>query len=109
MLRNCYLAEADVLREMNRLEDAASIYRDISLRYMNEPPALEAILGQARCAKDLGRQSESDLLIQRARVVLQRIPAEWDNRFQEMTRFDREGWEKLLTWMNNRIDNAGGV
>ncbi len=109
MLRNCFLAEADTLREMNRLEDAATAYRTVSLRYMNEPPALEAILGQARCAKELGRSRESNLLIRQAEVVLQRIPNEWNGRFEETTRFDRNGWEKLLTWMNDRIDNVVGA
>lgn len=106
MLRNCFLSEADTLREMKRLEDAATAYRAVSLRYMNEPPALEAILGQARCVKDLGRLRESDLLIKQASIVLQRIPNEWNGRFEETTRFDRDGWEKLLTWMN---DQRGGV
>lgn len=108
-LRNCYLAEADTLREMQRLEEAATAYRAMSLRYMNEPPALEAILGQARCVKDLGRTRESQLLIRQAGVVLQRIPTEWDDHFASITRYDRGGWEKLLTWMNDRIDNANGV
>ena len=109
MLRNCFLAEADTLRKMKRLEEAATTYRAISLRYMNEPPALEAILGQARCAKDLGRDRESNLLIRQAAVVLQRIPNEWNGRFQDTTRFDRAGWEKLLTWMTVRLDNAVGA
>jgi tetratricopeptide (TPR) repeat protein len=110
MLRNCFLAEADTLREMSRFEEAADTYRAVSLRYMNEPPALEAILGQARCAKDLGRDQEANLLIRRANVVLQRIPNEWNGKFEETTRFDRNGWEKLLTWMSSRLDTtAGGV
>lgn len=110
MLRNCLLSEADTLRQMNQLEDAAAAYRAVSLRFMNEPPALEALLGEARCAKGLGRNRESDLLIRQASVILQRIPSEWDDRFEETTRFDRRGWERLLTWMNNRLDNTtGGV
>ncbi len=118
MLRNCFLAEADTLRELSevdeareteRLENAAAAYRAVSLRYMNEPPALEAILGQARCAQKLGRDRESELLIRQASVVLQRIPNEWNGRFEETTRFDRNGWEKLLTWMTNRLGNVSGV
>ena len=109
MLRNCYLAEADTLREMKRWEEAATAYRTVSLRFMNEPPALEAILGQARCAKDLGRVRESELLIRQAAVVLSRIPNEWNGRFEETTRLDRDGWTRLLTWMNNRIPAGTGV
>ena len=107
MLRNCLLAEADVLREMERLEDASTAYRAVELRYMNEPPALEAILGRATCAKELGNPNEADMLIRQASVVLQRIPNEWNERFAETTRFDRDGWEDLLGWMNQRIDNQG--
>ncbi len=106
MLRNCFLSEADTLREMDRLEDAAMAYRAASQRYMNEPSALEAILGQARCVKELGRDQESDRLIRQANVILQRIPNEWNGRFAETTRFDRKGWEQLLSWMNNRLDIA---
>lgn len=107
MLRNCLLAEADVLRDMNRLEDAARAYQEVEQRYVNEPPALEAILGRARCARRLGRPQEADMLIRQASAVLDRIPEEWNDRFEETTRFDRAGWEDLLTWMNERIDNRG--
>ena len=114
MLRNCFLAEADTLREMaeadtvrdpQRWKEAADTYRAVSLRYMNEPTALEAILGQSRCAKEMGQDQEAELLIRRANVVLQRIPNEWNGRFAEVTRFDRNNWEKLLTWMTSRLDN----
>ncbi len=108
ILRNCLLAEADVLRELDRPDEAASAYRAVELRFMNEPPALEAILGRAACAKQLGRPREADMLIRQASVVLQRIPSEMDNRFAETTRYDRSGWEQLLGWMNQRI-TAGGV
>ena len=47
------------------------------------------------------------MLIRQASVVLQRIPNEWNGRFSETTRFDRDGWEDLLGWMNQRIDNRG--
>ena len=108
ILRNCLLAEADVLREMELWDDAASAYRTVELRYMNEPPALEAILGRAACAKRLGRPREADMLIRQASVVLQRIPNEMDEQFADTTRYDRGGWEQLLGWMNQRI-TAGGV
>ena len=107
LLRNCFVAGADVLREMNRLEEASQAYKTIELRYMNEPTALEAILGRASCMRDLGRPAEADMLIKLASVVLNRIPKEWDDRFDETTRYDRRGWQELLDWMNNRIDNQG--
>ncbi|TWT53002.1 Tetratricopeptide repeat protein [Rubripirellula amarantea] len=105
ILRNCSLAEAETLREMGRLDEAATAYRAVELRYMNEPIALEAILGRANCAKELGRLEEADLLVQQANVVLGRIPDDWNGRFEETTRFDRRGWQEYLTWMNSRISS----
>ena len=103
MLRNCYLAEGDVLRRMGKLDEAAAVYQAVELRYMNEPPALEAILGRVAIAREQGKLREADMLIRQANLVLQRIPAEWDDRFAEMTRYDREGWETFVGWMNDRL------
>ena len=108
MLLNCFLAEADTLRELGMLEDAATAYRAMSLRYMNEPPALEAILGQARCVRDLGRVREADLLIRQAAIVLERIPDHYDEEFEKITRYNRDGWQQLLTWMNAGIKEPVG-
>ena len=108
LLRNSMMAEADTLKEMGRFEDAATAYRTISLRYMNRPPALEAILGQARCVRKLGRSREADLLIRQASVVLQQIPPALDNEFQRTTRYDRAGWEKMIAWMTAGMRDPGG-
>jgi tetratricopeptide (TPR) repeat protein len=94
------LGEADTLFELQQYEQSADAYRTISLRYMNEPPALEAMLGQARCLRSMKRERDARLVIRQAVTVLSRIPAEWDNRFAETTRYDRQGWESLLTWMD---------
>ncbi len=107
LLRNCYVAEADVLREMDRLDEAAIAYLAVEHRYMNEPTALEAIIGRANCMRDLGRADEADMLIRQASVILGRIPQEWNGRFEETTRYNRDRWEELLTWMNNRLDDNG--
>ncbi len=110
ILRNCMMAEADTLKEMGRLEDAATAYRTMSLRYMNEPPALEAILGQARCVRELGRNREADLLIRQAGVVLEQIPATLDDEFTKTTRYDRQGWKQMMAWMTAGIQApVGGV
>lgn len=108
ILRNSLLAQADVLRDLRRLEDAAAAYRTVELRYMNEPPALEAMLGRASCARELGDNDQAERLIRKASVILQRIPREMDEQFAETTRYDRSGWEQLLGWMNQRA-SAGGV
>lgn len=94
------LGEADTLYELGLYEESADAYRTISLRYMNEPPALEAMLGQARCLRSLKKDRDARLVIRQAVTVLSRIPAEWDSRFVETTRYDRQGWESLLTWMD---------
>lgn len=99
MLRNCFLAVADLLQAMGRLEEAAEAYRGVSLRYTNEPPTLEAMLGQAQCMEALGRSREAGLIIRGAERALQRIPASWDGRFAETTRYNREQWERLLAWL----------
>ncbi len=103
MLRNCYLAEGDVLRRMGKLDDAAAVYQAVELRYMNEPPALEAMLGRVAIVREQGKLREADMLIRQANLVLQRIPPEWDDRFAETTRYDRQGWETYLGWMNDRL------
>jgi TolA-binding protein len=94
------LGEADTLYELGQFEESADAYRTISLRYMNEPPALEAMLGQARCLRSMKRDRDARLVIRQAVAVLGRIPAEWDSRFAETTRYDRKGWESLLSWMD---------
>ncbi|TWU41936.1 tetratricopeptide repeat protein [Novipirellula artificiosorum] len=109
MLRNCFMSEADTLKELGRLDDASVAYRAVSLRYMNEPTALEAILGQACCVRELGRDREAALLVRQADVVLQRIPPKFDDDFQKTTRYDREGWQQLLAWMNAGIQDPGGI
>ncbi|WP_345327389.1 tetratricopeptide repeat protein [Novipirellula rosea] len=108
LLRNCMMAEADTLKEMGQLEEAATAYRTVSLRYMNQPPALEAILGQARCVRELGRRREADLLIRQASVVLKQIPPKLDDEFKRTTRYDRTGWEKMIAWMTAGMRDPGG-
>ncbi|WP_197171052.1 tetratricopeptide repeat protein [Novipirellula aureliae] len=109
MLRNCFLSEADTLKELEQYEEAATAYRTVALRYMNEPPALEAILGQISCARALGRSHEADLMIRQAEVVLQRIPRSFNDQFAKTTRYDRQGWEQLIAWMKSGIQTTDGI
>lgn len=105
LLRNCLIGEADTLFELERLDEAAAAYGSVTLRYMNEPLALEGILGHAQCLRRLGRQREADSRIRQASLVLRRIPDEWNGRFEEITRYSRGEWDRLLQWMNGRIAN----
>lgn len=107
MLRNCLIGEADTLYEMNLLEDAAAAYGSVTLRFMNEPLALEGIMGHAECLRRMDRIREADSRVQQASQVLRRIPNEWNDRFQEITRYSRAEWDRLLTWMNDRIRARG--
>lgn len=100
MLRNCMISEADTLLALNRLNEAETAYRSISLRYRDEPIALEAFLGQVECARKLGRNREAELLVQQALVVLDRIPPDLEPQFETMTRFDRREWGLYLNWMD---------
>ncbi|MGV3484041.1 MAG: hypothetical protein ACO1RT_06470 [Planctomycetaceae bacterium] len=101
MLRNCYVAEADTLFDLKRYEEASDAFRAVSLRYMNEPPALEAMLGQSRCLHQLKRDREARLVIRQAAVVLSRIPPDADDEFLKTSRYDRKRWEELLTWLDS--------
>ncbi len=100
MLRNCYVAEADTLFELGRFEQSAEAFRGVSLRYMNAPPALEAMLGQARCLRELNRPQEARLVIRQANVILKRIPPESEDSFLKTTRYDRKRWKELLNWLD---------
>ena len=101
MLRNCYIGEADTLFDLGQFEPAADAYRAVSLRYLDKPPALEAMLGQSRCLKELSRPREARLVIRQAIIVLNRIPPEADEQFALTTRYDRKRWEELLSWMDS--------
>lgn len=99
ILRNASLASADVLRDMGKLQEAVEVYRGISLRYMNEPTALEAMLGQSRCLEDLGQSLEASRVLRQAERVLDRIPAAMDDQFATTTRQSREQWQRFLGWL----------
>jgi len=102
ILRNAYIAEADTLFDLGRFDEAAEGFRAVSLRYMNSPPALEALMGQARCLRQLNRQREARMVIRQAGIVLARIPPESDQQFLATTRYDRNRWKELLTWLDAR-------
>jgi len=119
LVRNCLMMEGDTLMEMARGEtgaaaeqliiEAEQVYQAMSARFMNEPPALEAIIARADCLRQLGQTKGAEKQIDLASYVLGTIPPELDDEFEKTTRTDREGWEKLLTWMSARVNNQGGA
>ena len=99
MQRNCMMFEADVLKSMNKYREAADVYRTIESLYIGQPAAIEAIVGRATCARQLGNDREFEILLRQASELLKQIPVESDPEFAETTRYDREGWEQLLDWI----------
>lgn len=99
MLRNCYLAEADMLFELGQIAEAAEAYQNTAHRFLNEPLSLEALLRQGRCFERLGRSADAKRVLQQAARVLERIPAEKDAGFVKTTRYDRPSWVSLLDWL----------
>ncbi len=104
MQRNCFMFEADVLKSMNKYREAADVYRTAEALYAGQPAAIEAIVGRARCARQLGNDRESEVLFRQASEMLKQIPVESDPEFAETTRYDREGWQQLLDWMIQNFD-----
>ncbi|MEL7337319.1 MAG: hypothetical protein AAFN70_14085, partial [Planctomycetota bacterium] len=96
MLRNSFLGIADALFQLGRYDESAAAYRAMSLRYMDRPEALEAMLGQEQCLRKMNRAREADLLRRQAAVVLQRIDGSLNDAFAQRTRHSREGWQALL-------------
>lgn len=99
ILRICYLSEADVLFDLERYPQAASRYQDAAHRFGNQPAALEAILGEARCYQATGQPQDADRLYRQAQQILGRIPPELDSSIARTTRYDRAGWTELLEWL----------
>lgn len=104
LLRNALIGRADVLAELERYPESGEAYRDMALRYLNEPPCLEAMMGQSRVFRKLGRNREADLLVRQAGVILERIGDQWDGEFDTMTRYNRDEWTKYLQWMASRLE-----
>ncbi|MDB4749333.1 hypothetical protein OAF83_00360 [Rubripirellula sp.] len=104
MQRNCMMFEADVLKSMKKYQEAAEVYRAVESLYTGKPAAIEAIVGQASCARGLGDDREFEILFRQASEMLKQIPVEADPEFTETTRYDREGWKQLLDWIIQDFD-----
>ena len=106
MLRNSLIAEADTLREMNQLEAAADAYRAVSLRYMNEPPALRGDLWSIAVHERNGPVPRSRSTDPTSGNRLATYTRRVGRSIRENHKIRSSGWEKLLTWMNGRINSA---
>ena len=99
ILRNSYFAEADLMYQTKKYDEALAAYRNIANRLLNEPESLEALTQAAECLKKLGRHEESHRVVDQARSVLEQIPSQRDPQFVSFTRFSRSEWSKHLDWM----------
>jgi TolA-binding protein len=96
ILRNCYFARGAALYELGRFEDAATAYAATTNRYHDEPEVLDAFLQLAQCYLQVGNRNEAWGVIQQAKAVLQRMPADTD--FRQTTIHSRQEWERALDW-----------
>lgn len=96
IVRNCYFGEADILFDLERWGEAATAYRAAAGRYMNQPSAIEALVQMANCHFKQGTNEEGKKILVQAEQVLNRIPAEFDPQFEELTRASRDGWRGIL-------------
>jgi tetratricopeptide (TPR) repeat protein len=97
LLRNCYFGRGDALFDLGRFEEAAQAYSAATNRYQHEPESLEAYVQIASCYRRLNRPAEARSTLEQARVVLQRMRP--DAEFTRTTRYDRQQWAELLTWL----------
>lgn len=97
VLRNCYFGRADSLFDLGRYDDAIAAYSAATNRYQHEPESLEAYVQIAACYRTTSRPAEARGTLQQAMVVLDRMRPDAD--FSRTTRFNRNEWQQLLTWL----------
>ena len=99
MLRNCFMGIADTQYDLGQYAQAASEYQRASQEFLNDPLALEATMGEALCYSKLGKFEDEKRLYRRAEDTLSRIPADSEDRFERITRYDRDQWSSLVQWL----------
>jgi hypothetical protein len=80
-------------------------YSEAANWFVNEPESLEARKQIAVCQKQLGKYADSRRSIEYAKSMLQRIPADRDDRFKVTTAMDRAAWEAYLDSMLAELDD----
>lgn len=105
LLRNSYFGEADLYFFDGAYEDAMTAYSEAANWFVNEPESLEARKQIAVCQKRLGKYADSRRSIEYAKSMLQRIPADRDDRFKVTTAMDRAAWDTYLNAMLAELDD----
>jgi tetratricopeptide (TPR) repeat protein len=95
--RNCRLKRASMLYHLGRYDAALEAWSTTANLYQASPVALEALVRMADCYRRLQRLAERRATLQRARLVLERLPE--DAPFAEVTNFSRLQWAGLLDQM----------
>ena len=67
-------------------------------RFQDQPAALEALVQIASCYRRLNQPDEARGTLKQAQFVLKRLDANAD--FASTTRYGRQQWDELLTWMS---------
>jgi tetratricopeptide (TPR) repeat protein len=98
LLRNCYMMQGSVLMELRRYEEARQAYANVITLYQNDPVVLESFVQVANCWRRLDEPAMARGNLERAKVVLGKLPAEAD--FLASTNFDRQQWKLLLDEMS---------
>ncbi|MEQ8847916.1 tetratricopeptide repeat protein [Botrimarina sp.] len=93
-LRNCYVLAGDVLFELGRYDEAIQSFASVSTLHQNEPMMLPAFVQIYHCWRRLGDRPKALGVIQQARLLLERLPA--DAEFVEATSRSRREWDRLL-------------
>jgi tetratricopeptide (TPR) repeat protein len=94
ILRNSYFSLGSVLFDLGRYNEAIEAYSDAEARYQNDPLVLEIFVQVANCYRRMDRIVEARGALERAKVVLKRLPA--DGAYLESTNYTREEWTDLL-------------
>ena len=97
LLRNCYMMQGSVLVELRRFNEARQAYQNVITLYQNDPVVLESFVQVANCWRRLNQPMLARGNLERAKVVLQKLPPTAD--FLASTNFNRQQWTLLLDEM----------
>jgi tetratricopeptide (TPR) repeat protein len=95
-LKLSHFYRADCVFDVGNYEEAIRLYDAAALRYQDDPSALAAYIQIVNAYAALGRPQDAKAANERARWLLQRIPAEG---FKELYRTMPAGsWEQWMNW-----------
>lgn len=97
LLRNCYMMQGSVLMELRRFDEARQAFQNVITLYQNDPVVLESFVQVANCWRRLDQPAMARGNLERAKVVLGKLPADAD--FLASTNFNRQQWSLLLDEM----------